>query len=51
VEEGQVGFSTQYYFRNIKGFGLLAYYSRIISGRNMGEFSNIGGGVTYQFKI
>jgi len=51
VEFAQVGFSTQYYFKNIKGFGLLAYYTKMISGRNMGEFSNIGGGITYQFKI
>jgi hypothetical protein len=51
IEVGQIGFSTQYYFKSIKGIGLLAYYSRIISGRNMGQFSNIGGGITYQFKI
>jgi hypothetical protein len=51
VEVGQVGFSTQYYFKDIKGFGLLAYYTKTISGRNMGQFTNIGGGVTYQFKI
>lgn len=51
VEAGQVGFLTQYYFKSIKGFGLLAYCSRIVSGRNMGQFTNIGGGVTYQFKI
>lgn len=51
VEVSQIGFSTQYYFKNVKGFGLLAYYSQIINGRNMGEFTTIGGGVTYQFKI
>lgn len=51
VEVGQAGFLTQYYFKNVNGFGLLAYYTRIVSGRNMGQFTTIGGGVTYQFKI
>ena len=51
VEVGQVGVSSQYYFKNIKGFGVLAYYSKMISGRNMGQFSNLGVGLTYQFKI
>jgi hypothetical protein len=52
VEVGQVGFFTQYFFKNqIKGLGMLAYYSRIISGRNMGQFSNVGLGMTYQFKL
>jgi hypothetical protein len=51
VEVGQLGLNAQYFFPNIKGFGVLAYYSQIISGRNMGKFSNIGAGLTYQFKI
>lgn len=51
VEAGQVGFMTQYFFKNVKGLGLLAYYSKIISGRNMGQFSDLGLGVTYQFKF
>lgn len=51
VKIGQVGFSTQYFIKPVKGLGVLAYYSRIISGRNMGQFTNIGGGLTYQFKI
>jgi hypothetical protein len=51
VEAGQAGFFTQYYFRQPKGLGVLAYYSRIVSGRNMGQFSNFGFGMTYQFKI
>jgi hypothetical protein len=51
VEVGQVGFSAQYYIKQVKGLGVMAYYSKIISGRNMGEFSNLGIGVTYQFKI
>lgn len=51
VEAGQVGFMSQYYFKNIKGLGVLAYYSKIISGRNMGQFSNLGLGITYQFRF
>jgi hypothetical protein len=51
VETGQVGFSAQYYIKQAKGLGVMAYYTKTISGRNMGEFTNIGGGLTYQFKI
>lgn len=51
VEVGQVGFNTQFYIKKIKGLGVLAYYTKMISGRNMGEFTNVGGGVTYQFKL
>jgi hypothetical protein len=48
----QIGFFGQYYFKGIKaleGVGVLAYYSDFFSGRNMGKFQNIGGGITYQF--
>jgi len=52
VEFNQVGFSAQYYFKKpLKGLGLLAYYSQMISGRNMGQFSNIGAGATYQVQL
>lgn len=51
VEVGQAGFSTQYYFKKIEGLGVLAYYTQMVSGRNMGKFTNLGFGVTYQFKI
>ncbi|NJM24547.1 MAG: hypothetical protein HC859_02460 [Bacteroidia bacterium] len=51
VDLGQLGFTTQYYFKGIKGLGVLAYYSQVISGRNTAKIQNIGGGVTYQFKL
>lgn len=51
VESGQIGFTTQYYFKKIKGLGLLAYYSQVINGRNAAKIQNVGGGVTYQFKL
>jgi hypothetical protein len=51
VELDQIGFAAQYYFKKIKGFGLLGYYAQIINGRNMGKFRNLGAGVTYQFSI
>lgn len=51
VGVAQVGVNAQYFFPNIKGFGVLAYYSQCVSGRNMGKFTNIGAGLTYQFKI
>lgn len=49
----QVGFTGQYFFKNfrIKGLGLLANYSQVISGRNSAKIQNITGGVTYQFKF
>jgi hypothetical protein len=51
VNVDQMIFSTQYYFKKIKGFGLLAYYAQIFDGRNIGKSTNVGVGGTYQFKI
>lgn len=51
IEFGQVGFFSQYYIKQLKGFGVLAYYNAVISGRNWGQSSNLGLGLTYQFKI
>jgi hypothetical protein len=41
---------AQYYFKSEQGFGLIAYYNHMFSGRNMGQFSGYGLGLTYQFK-
>ena len=42
---------AQYYFKSGgKGLGLIASYQQAISGRNMGQFSGYGLGITYQFK-
>jgi hypothetical protein len=41
---------AQYYFKNNGGLGLIATYQQVISGRNMGQFSGYGLGITYQFK-
>jgi hypothetical protein len=51
VNFDQLGFSVQYYSRYVKGLGVLLYYSQMLNGRNMGKFTNFGGGLTYQFKI
>ncbi|MDX2248349.1 MAG: transporter [Bacteroidia bacterium] len=51
MDFGQVGGSAQYYFGESKGLGLLVYYSQMIQGRNMGKFTNLGLGLTYQFKV
>lgn len=52
MEMEQVGFFAQYYFKkSIKGLGVLAYYSQVIDGRNMGKSTNIGVGATYQFQV
>ncbi len=42
---------AQYYFKgNGKGLGIIVSYQQAISGRNMGQFSGYGLGITYQFK-
>lgn len=51
VEFGQAGFSAQYYFKQVKGLGALAYYNQILSGRNAPQLGNLAFGITYQFKI
>lgn len=50
VDFDQVGGFAQYYFRKDGGFGVLAYYNHMFSGRNMGQYSGFGLGLTYQFK-
>jgi hypothetical protein len=44
------GFAQYYFNSNGRGFGLIASYQQAISGRNMGQFSGYGLGITYQFK-
>lgn len=51
VQFDQIGLSTQYFIKPVKGLGVLAYYSQMINGRNMGKFATFGFGATYQFKI
>ncbi|HMQ48533.1 MAG TPA: transporter [Saprospiraceae bacterium] len=51
VDMGVLGVSSQYYFKKLKGLGLLAYYSDTLSGRNVGKSAQYGVGVTYQFKL
>ncbi len=50
VDFDQVGGFAQYYFKKDGGLGLFAYYNHMFSGRNMGQFSGFGLGMTYQFK-
>lgn len=50
VDFDQVGGFAQYYFKKDGGLGVLAYYNHMLSGRNMGQFSGLGLGLTYQFK-
>jgi hypothetical protein len=51
VQFDQVGFISQYYFKKLKGVGVLGYYNQVVNGRNWGKFSSFGVGGTYQFKI
>lgn len=44
------GFAQYYFKSNGKGFGLIASYQQAISGKNMGQFSGYGLGISYQFK-
>ncbi|MCE2708254.1 MAG: transporter [Bacteroidota bacterium] len=41
---------AQYYFGSKRSFGIIASYHHLFSGRNMGQFSGYGLGLTYQFK-
>ena len=47
----QVGASVQYYTKQIKGLGVLAYYNQMLNGRNVGKVTSFGAGITYQFKF
>lgn len=44
------GFAQYYLTSNGRGFGLIASFQQAVSGRNMGQFSGYGLGITYQFK-
>lgn len=51
VDFDRVDVFGQYYFKHIKGLGVLAYYQYMFAGRNMGQFSTFGAGVIYQFQL
>lgn len=51
VDFGMLGASAQYYFKKLKGFGVLAYYSQVLHGRNTGKSTQFGAGITYQFQL
>ena len=51
VNFDQVGGLAQYYLKPVKGLGVLAYYSQMLNGRNMGKYTNFGFGATYQFQM
>ena len=45
----QAGASAQYFVKNTKGLGVLAYYNQMLNGRNIGKVTSFGVGATYQF--
>lgn len=51
VEFERIGFSAQYFFKSLKGFGVVAYHNRVVDGRNAPKLSNTGFGITYQFNV
>lgn len=51
VEFEEISFLAQYYFKQLKGFGVLTGYSQRIDGRNTSKLSNFRVGFTYAFKI
>lgn len=51
VNMTQVGGFAHYYFKGIKGLGVLAYYNQVIEGRNAPKMTTLGMGVTYQFPL
>ena len=51
VEADQIGGFAQYYFPQVPGLGVIAYYSTVLEGRNAANMTGFGGGITYQFKL
>ncbi|TVP53086.1 MAG: transporter [Mongoliibacter sp.] len=51
TEVSQVGAWAQYYIKADRGLGALVYFNQTISGRNMGNATTLGLGLTYQFKV
>lgn len=51
VESDRIGLSAQYFFKSIKGLGVVAYHNRVVNGRNTPKLSNTGFGITYQFNV
>jgi hypothetical protein len=51
VEYDEISFLAQYYFKKLKGFGVLGGYSQVVDGRNISKLSNFKVGLTYAFKI
>ncbi|MDX5479103.1 MAG: transporter, partial [Cyclobacteriaceae bacterium] len=51
MEVSQIGAWAQYYIKEDRGLGALAYVNQTLSGRNMGNATTIGIGLTYQFKV
>lgn len=49
VNSSRVGALARYYFGNKDGLGLLAYHTRVISGRNAPVMNTTGIGITYFF--
>ena len=50
VKFDRIGIFAQYYFKAVKGLGIVANYSHVVNGANTGKFTNIAMGLTYQFK-
>lgn len=51
VDFDRWGLFAQYFFKDIKGLGVLAYHNRTFKGLNTGKINNTGVGVTYQFNF
>ena len=51
VNFDRLGLSAHYFFKDIKGLGVLAYHNRVFDGMNTGKINNTGFGVTYQFNF
>lgn len=51
IEVSQIGAWAQYYIKGSKGLGAIAYYNCAVGGRNMGQFSSLGLGLTYQLAL
>lgn len=51
MDQTRVGAEAQYYFAKIKGLSVIGFGSYAVAGRNVGQSTNFGGGIAYQFGI
>ncbi|PKQ43655.1 transporter [Confluentibacter flavum] len=49
IDMDRVGIFAHYYFKSIKGLGVVAYHNQVVNGRNAAKINTTGVGLTYYF--